>query len=293
MSPQPILRVLGHADTALHPAYCEYVSRVFSQADFRRWCEWGQWAPGYRAYSLFEDGHVVANASAMRQRLIVDGEEILAFQFGAVGCLPERRGQGLARRAMEAALAGCGDAPALLFANDSVLEFYPRFGFAPAPQSLFEAAHAVAPAPVRAPQRDLADAHVRERFLALAARAAPLGRRFASRDYGRTATWYAANGYAPPLFEVDADTWVFAEEQDGALTIEDVFAAEPSHAALAAALPRLIAGPVATLSFGFDPQALWPQARPAGPDDDAGLFLRGIDPARLGPHSRFPVLART
>ncbi|ROU05513.1 hypothetical protein [Lysobacter enzymogenes] len=91
-----------------------------------------------------------------------------------------------------------------------------------------------------------------------------------SRDYGRTATWYAANGYAAPLFEVDADTWVFAQEQDGALTIEDVFAAAPSHAALAAALPRLIAGPVGTLRFGFDPCALWPQAGPAGADDEAG-----------------------
>ncbi|UZW62793.1 GNAT family N-acetyltransferase [Lysobacter enzymogenes] len=293
MPQQPILRVLDHTDTALHPAYCEYVASVFSQADFRRWCEWGQWAPGYLAYSLFEDGRVVANASTMRQRLIVDGEEILAFQFGAVGCLPQHRGRGLARRAMQAALAGCGDAPALLFANDSVLEFYPRFGFAPAPQSLFEAAHALAPAPQRAPQRDLADADVRERFLAVAARAVPLGRRFASRDYGRTATWYAANGYAAPLFEVDADTWVFAHEQDGALTIEDVFAAAPSHAALAAALPRLIVGPVDMLRFGFDPCALWPQAGPAGPDDEAGLFLRGIDPARLGPHSRFPLLART
>nr|WP_254696118.1 hypothetical protein [Lysobacter enzymogenes] len=127
----------------------------------------------------------------------------------------------------------------------------------------------------------------------MAARAAPLGRRFASRDYGRTATWYAANGYAAPLFEIDADTWVFAHEQDGALTIEDVFAVAPSHAALAAALPRLIVGPVETLRFGFDPCALWPQAGPAGADDEAGLFLRGIDPARLGPHSRFPLLART
>ncbi|SDW88990.1 GNAT family N-acetyltransferase [Lysobacter enzymogenes] len=293
MSSQPTLRILDHTDLALHPAYCDYVAQVFSQADFRRWCEWDQWAPGYRAYSLFEDGRVVANASTMRQRLIVGGEEIVAFQFGAVGCLPERRGRGLARRAMQAALAECGDAPALLFANDSVLAFYPRFGFAPAPQALFEAPHAVEPAPRRAPRLDLADPAVRARFLALAARAAPTGGRFASRDYGRVATWYAANGFAAPLFELDPDTWVFAREEDGVLEIEDVVAAAPSHAALAAALPRLIERPVRALRFGFDPERLWPQARASGPDDDAGLFLRGLDPSRLGPHSRFPVLART
>jgi GNAT superfamily N-acetyltransferase len=293
MSSQPTLRILDHTDLALHPAYCDYVAQVFSQADFRRWCEWGQWAPGYRAYSLFEDGRVVANASTMRQRLIVGGEEIVAFQFGAVGCLPEWRGRGLARGAMQAALAECGDAPALLFANDSVLAFYPRFGFAPAPQALFEAPHAVEPAPLRAPQLDLADPAVRARFLALAARAAATGGRFASRDYGRVATWYAANGFAAPLLELDPDTWVFAREEDGVLEIEDVVAAAPSQAALAAALPRLIERPVRALRFGFDPERLWPQACASGPDEDAGLFLRGLDPSRLGPHSRFPVLART
>ncbi|QWP74848.1 GNAT family N-acetyltransferase [Lysobacter sp. K5869] len=293
MSPQPTLRILDHTDTALHPAYCDYVSRVFTQADFRRWCEWEQWAPGYLAYSLFEDGRVVANASAMRQRLIVDGEEIVAFQFGAVGCLPESRGRGLARRAMEAALAACGDAPALLFANDSVLEFYPRFGFVPAPQSEFEADYIAEPAPRRAPRLDLADPATRDAFLALAARAAPTSEGFATRDYGRTATWYAANGYSAPLFRIDADTVVFAQEDDGVLTVEDVFAAAPSHAALAAALPRLIERPIRALRFGFDPRTLWPQARPSGPDRDAGLFLRGLDPSRLGPHSRFPLLART
>lgn len=282
--------VIGPADTAWHPAYCDYVARVFSQADFRRWCEWGQWSDDYRAFCLVEDGRVVANASVSRMRLIVDGAQIEGFQLGAVGCLPERRGRGLARRALQAALEACGAAPVLLFANETVLQFYPRFGFRPAPQHLFLADFAAAPGADPAPRADLADPATRAEFLALAAIAAPVDDRFGARGYGRIATWYAANGYASPCHRIDARTWVFAQCEDDVLTIEDVFAADPVD--LAALAPRLIQRPVRALAFGFTPQrGAWPLARAVAEEADAGLFVRGFDPPAAP--SRFPLLART
>ena len=49
---------------------------------------------------------------------------------------PAYRGQGLARRLLERALADWDDdnAAVYLFANDSVLDFYPKFGFVRCPQ---------------------------------------------------------------------------------------------------------------------------------------------------------------
>ncbi|UOF16838.1 hypothetical protein IEQ11_09475 [Lysobacter capsici] len=76
MNPAPSLRVLTHRDTDLHAAYCDYVAQVFTQADFRRWCEWGQWSEDYLAFCLFQDGRVVANASAMRMRLVIEGAQV-------------------------------------------------------------------------------------------------------------------------------------------------------------------------------------------------------------------------
>lgn len=291
MNPTCELRVLDGDATAWHGAYCDYVSQVFRQADFRRWCEWGQWGEDYRAFCLVgDDGRVLANASAWRMRLSIEGREVVAYQLGAVGCLAQARGQGLARRAMQAALAHCGPAPVFLFANDSVLEFYPRFGFAAAPQSLFEASLQAEPASDgSAAVLDLADAAIRADFLRLAAAAPAVSGRFAARDYGRIATWYAANGYASPLRRLGDDIWVFAEAEDGVLTIEDVFATGPFD--LPAALPRLIERPIHTVRFGFTPDRLWPQARAVGAEADAGLFVRNlILPA--GPQ-RFPLLART
>lgn len=294
MNPLPELRVVDRDDAAWHGAYCDYVSQVFRQADFRRWCEWRQWGDDYRAFCIVgDDGRVLANASVWRMRLLVEGRELVGYQLGAVGCLPQVRGQGLARRAVQAALAYCGSAPVFLFANDSVLDFYPRFGFAPAPQTLFEAELQVEPVGdsrmVRAAALDLADGEVRAAFLRSAGEALPVSAGFAARDYGRIATWYAANGYASPLRRLDDDTWVFAGVEDGVLTIEDVFATRPFD--LSAALPRLIEQPVHTLRFGFTPERLWPRARALGAEADADLFVRNLVlPA--GPH-RFPLLART
>ncbi|UOF16839.1 hypothetical protein IEQ11_09480 [Lysobacter capsici] len=190
---------------------------------------------------------------------------------------------------MQAALAHCGDAPILLFANERVLDFYPRFGFAPAPQSLFALDWLAHPEPTQAPALDLADPSVRAAFLRAAASARPVSQRFGARDYGRTATWYAANGYASPLHRLDEDVWVFAQTEDGVLTIEDVFAAAPVD--WPAAIGRLIDQPIRELRFGFTPQRDWPRARVLGEEADAGLFVRNLTTGSLP--SRFPLLART
>ncbi|MEI2455741.1 GNAT family N-acetyltransferase [Lysobacter firmicutimachus] len=286
------LHVLGPSDLSLHPAYCDYVAQVFTQADFRRWCEWGQWSDSYRAFCLVEGGRVVANASLSRMRLWIDGKDVEGFQLGAVGCLTGHRGQGLARRAMQAALAVCGRAPVLLFANPTVLDFYPRFGFAAAPQWRFESRVELRPGAEPAPALDLADPVWRAEFLRLATVAAPSAGAFAARDYGRIATWYAANGYASPLRRLDRDTLVFAQVEDGMLTIEDVFCAAPERFDPVAAVPRLIDAPVRALRFGFGPPRGWPRAEAVAIEDDAHLFVRGLDLQALPAH-RFPLLART
>lgn len=289
MTPPLPLHILGPDDTTLHAAYCDYVAQVFRKADFRRWCSWGQWNDDYRAFVLVDNGVVVANASVMRMRLLLDGVETLGFQLGAVGCLPSLRGRGLARQVLEAALAYCGEAPVLLFANENVREFYPRFGFRAAAQSLFEIDYAAAPAGERLTPLDLADAALRREFLHIADTALPSSKCFAARQYGRIATWYAANRFTSEPRRLDQDTWVFAQVDDGVLLIEDVFALRPFD--LRAAVPRLIDTPIHTIRFGMTPDRLCPQARVVGIDDDADLFVRHFDLPEAA--TRFPLLART
>ena len=104
--------------------------RVFG-LDFAPWNAQGYWTDRYRPYAVVRDGQVVANVSVNRIDTRVNGIPKRFIQLGTVMTHPDFRGQGLARRAMEAALADHRDACDVmyLYANDSVLDFYPRFGF--------------------------------------------------------------------------------------------------------------------------------------------------------------------
>ncbi|MDC0713781.1 GNAT family N-acetyltransferase [Stigmatella sp. ncwal1] len=280
---------IGHAHEALQAAFCDYVPQVFRTVDFRRWCAWGEWNDDYRAFAVFDEGRVVANASVMRMRLQIEGREVIGYQFGAVGCVPSHRERGLSRVVMEAALEYCGAAPLLLFANERVLDFYPRFGFAPREQMLFGAACHAEPGSEPAPVLDLAEAHVRAGLVALSDEGLAVTERFGARSHARIASWYAANAFSRPLRQLRADAWVLAGVEDGTLYIDDIFAREPFD--LRPHIPRLINQPITAVHFGFTPERWWPQARVIGVDTEAYLFVRNLE-LPSGPH-RFPVMART
>ncbi|QSQ20772.1 GNAT family N-acetyltransferase [Pyxidicoccus parkwayensis] len=280
---------IGPRDAALQAAFCDYVPQVFRRADFRRWREWGEWDDDYRAYSVFEDGRVVANASVMRMRLRLDGQEVQAFQFGAVGCVPSHRSRGLARVAMTAALEACGDTPVLLFANPTVRQFYPRFGFQPWLQTLFAADHEAVPEGPPAPMLDLGDAKMRAHFAMLSREGLPSTERFGARGYATVASWTVANGFARPLRQLGPDTWVSSSVDGDTLYLDDVFTLAPFD--LRASIPRLIDRPIRHIRFGFTPERWWPGAVEAGEDTEADLFVRGFTPSRTA--HRFPVLAHT
>ncbi|MCY1017439.1 GNAT family N-acetyltransferase [Pyxidicoccus sp. MSG2] len=291
MGPPPVSTVtgIGPRDAVLQTAFCDYVPQVFRRADFRHWREWGEWDDDYRAFALFEDGHVVANASVMRMRLRMDGREVPAFQLGAVGCIPSHRERGLSRVVMDAALEACGDAPVLLFANPRVREFYPRFGFQPWKQTLFAAEHEAVPEGPPAPTLDLEDAKVRARFAAISREGLPSTERFGARGYATVASWHVANGFARPLRQLGPDTWVSASVDGDTLHLDDVFTREPFD--LRASLPRLIDRPIRSIRFGFTPERWWPGAVEAGEDTEADLFVRKLTPSPDA--HRFPVLAHT
>jgi len=285
----PPVTEIGPRDAVLQAAFCDYVPQVFRRADFRHWRQWGEWDDDYRAFAVFEDDRVVANTSVMRMRLRMDGREVSAFQLGAVGCVPSHRGRGLARVAMTAALESCGDAPVLLFANPTVRQFYPRFGFQPWKQTLFAAAHEAVPEGPPAPTLDLEDAKVRADFAALSREGLPSTERFGARGYATVASWHVANGFARPLRQLGPHAWVSASVEGDTLYLDDVFAHEPFD--LRASLPHLIDRPIRSLQFGFTPERWWPGAVEAGEDTEADLFVRRLSPSRAA--HRFPVLAHT
>ena len=281
-----------HADTGRHDAFLRYVRRIFPRLDFRSWCSRGGWTSAYEAHGLAQADEIVASVSVMRMRALIGGREVRGAQLGAVGCVPEMRGRGLMRPLLERVLAQLESEADLvwLYANDQVLDFYPRFGFRRARESEFELELPLEPAPVPAPRLDLDDPSQRAAWLAACARSLPPTERFGTRDHGSVALWHACNFYPRDVRVLgEGDTYAVAVQSGDTLHLLDLAASRRFD--LLPVLPRLIREPIARVRFGFGPELWCPAARAVEPSDEA-LFVRGAVALPAEPF-KLPALAQT
>ncbi len=99
--------------------------------NFEDWYQNGYWKDKYIPYSIVDEGIVVANVSANIMDFEINGTMKRYIQVGTVMTKSSHRNQGLSRCLMEEVLKDYKDNVdgIFLFANDSVLDFYPKFGF--------------------------------------------------------------------------------------------------------------------------------------------------------------------
>lgn len=99
--------------------------------DFEQWYQDGYWGNWYVPYSLLDGENIVANVSISIIDFLVLGESKGYVQLGTVMTDSSYRNQGLSRYLIEKVIeewkVKCH--MLYLFANDSVLNFYPQFGF--------------------------------------------------------------------------------------------------------------------------------------------------------------------
>lgn len=99
--------------------------------DFETYYQSGYWNERYIPYALLDGDKVVANVAANILKFSVLGEEKSYIQIGTVMTDVAYRNRGLSKFLLEFVIAEWQDRSDLiyLFANDSVLDFYPKFGF--------------------------------------------------------------------------------------------------------------------------------------------------------------------
>ena len=121
----------GYRDNKeLRQSFNELAEKIFG-LNFENWYGNGFWKDNYDPYSVVEDGKVVANVSINKCDMNCDGKVAHLFQLGTVMTDPEYRGKGYARKIMERILDELEEKAdgIYLFGNDSVVDFYPKFGF--------------------------------------------------------------------------------------------------------------------------------------------------------------------
>ena len=117
-------------DDMLRNSFNSLTKKVYG-FDFTKWYSSGYWGDRYRPYSLLMGDTMVSNISVNVMDFRVLGETRTYIQIGTVMTDPEYRHQGLNRALLEAVMAELRGKCDLiyLFTNDSVLDFYPKFGF--------------------------------------------------------------------------------------------------------------------------------------------------------------------
>ena len=262
--------------------------RVF-RLDFTPWSELGFAFPEYTPFTFFVDGEAVANVSASPMELTLDGRPRTGIQLGTVCCAPEYRGRGLVRELTERAhrhWEGKADFQ-FLFANESVLEFYPRFGYRAVAQHRFTAAAPTGTEGGGPPRRRrLEEGEDREFLCRLAEERTPVSLRCGVRRHAWLWLWYATLRYPDRLQWIEElGVVVISYRKDEVLHVVDVMG--PRMPSFAQLLPHLEAAGSARLEFHFVPDRLVGLDAMATPDPDAHLFVRGDFPT-LGEPFRFP-----
>ncbi|MBQ2610685.1 MAG: GNAT family N-acetyltransferase [Butyrivibrio sp.] len=115
----------------LRNSFNELAGKVFGGLNFEDWYRNGFWKDNYIPYSIVIDGKVVSNVSVNTCDMNYDGRIVKLIQLGTVMTDPDYRGREYARMLMEKIIEDYENKVdgIYLFANDSVVDFYPKFGF--------------------------------------------------------------------------------------------------------------------------------------------------------------------
>lgn len=257
---------------------------------FEAWNARGYWTDRYVPYALLDDGRVVANASVNHMDFRWRGGRRRYIQLGTVMTDPAYRGRGLSRLLMDAIMADWrGQCDGMyLYANDSVLDFYPRFGFMPAREYGAKATYAGGPlASRRLDMDDPADVAVlRDAY----ARGNPFSALDMLDNMGLV-MFHASSWLRDCVYHVPgAGAVVIAAEDDQGLLCYDVYGGEGSS--LERILGSLIRGAAREVRFGFARKDAAGGTLLPAEEEDSTLFVLAEGENPFAEHrTMFPLLS--
>jgi GNAT superfamily N-acetyltransferase len=254
---------------------------------FSPWLDRKLWDENYESYSVIEDGKMLSNVCIYKSEMIIQGKTVQANRYGAIATRKDSRGKGLSRVLMEHTLSLYPNTLALLTANSSVVDFYPRFGFKQVKSYAPEISTNINNDPQKAIKYKLDD----QEFMSLL-----YDRRCYSKivDCINTQSvqiFHLLMDYADDIFCLqNIDVAVIAKQDGNRLFLVDVIAKNPvSFESLKKELPF---ANVDVVEFGFSPDWLDinPSWIPLNMNDDL-FFIKGE--WNLPGNYRFPVMSET
>lgn len=274
-------------------AFFRLAERTFA-IDFGAWYRAGFWDSHYVCYSLWDGAAIVSNVSVYSLDVVANGVRRTGLQLGAVMTAPEHRNRGYAARLLDAVFEEFRDDEAFfyLFANKTVLDFYPRFGFAAQAEQRYSREMRVVPVLPRGLRK--LDRN-RAEDVALVERKArlrgPLSEVFWVDNADKVLLFHFLNGYRDCFYYLEEEEAIVVAEQEGeTLNIYDVVGEGFCRFDKVAA--RLARQEAARVVFHFVPDRLGVDYAAAA-DAEAALFTKPAGAFGGAGGFRYPALAQT
>ncbi len=127
-----------YSDQLLSDSFFSLQKCVFPEIDLK-WALQNGFIPQTIPWGIFKDKKALSILNATQMKIMLNGEIKRAIQIGTVATDPNFRHLGLSRKLFTHVLKKYSDKYdfIFLFANNTVLDFYPKFDFQQQPESLF------------------------------------------------------------------------------------------------------------------------------------------------------------
>jgi len=267
----------------LRDSFNRLAHRTFG-IDFEAWYSQGFWDDRYDAYSFVDGSEVVSNVSVSKLDWVWGGKRLRALQIGTVMTDEAYRGRGLSRRLLEHILVKYdGQYEVIyLFANETVLDFYPKFGFKPLMESSFEyqISHKDTSEDSSILRKlDMNDDRVLRRFAGIAAERSPISRICGIIGSETITAWYGINVFQDCIYEVVEGydgLLIICQQNDDVLDVYDVLAVTLEGIDFSR-LFELIAGPeVRKVRLHFTPDLLKLETTCVPLEEGDRLFVKTV-----------------
>ena len=263
--------------------------------DFEDWYQNGFWSNNYVPYSMLADGEIIANVSVNLMNFIWNGEKRFFIQLGTVMTREDYRNQGCIRGLMEEIEKDYGKKAEgmYLFANDSVLSFYPKFGYEKEMEYQYsKEVHICGERTVKQiPMRKKSDWDKLERAI----RSSTIHSRFEMTENIQLIMFYVTKYMQENVYYIkESDSYVIAEIEEENLMIHAVYSqtSVKKGTTVLDDIIRAFGEEIRYVTLGFTPLNTEGYTACEIQEDDTTLFLKGKSLTGFNKHKiMFPTLS--
>ena len=281
-------------DENLRNKFNRFTEIVFSGLNFERWYKSGYWTPNYIPHSLIRNNKIIANVSISKMEIILNRKRIRGIQFGTVGTIPEYRKKGLSKYLMEYVLNKYENYTDIffLFANDTVLDFYPKFGLQRKMESIYILNSTIPKTEYSARKLNIKNKKDFALIKEMLDKRLLLTSIFAAMNYSFISMWHLIYGFSDDIYFLEDENIIFIlNYKKNKLHIWDIICAKPFD--LSPILPKVIPQEnINSIVFYFPPDELGFKYDEIVPDQKTMLFVKGKFPLKGKPF-KFPTTAQT